>query len=85
MDAHTATTSHIANDWIARYRLAALGITNHQTIDTLDAHAFGRAAHLVDDPVERTGLGRSRRNLVFRVQVLHHLDNADVALPDRCD
>ena len=40
VDAHPAPARDVADDRVARHRLAALGVADHQPVDALDAHAL---------------------------------------------
>ena len=59
VDAHAAAARHVAGHRIARHRLAALGVADHQPVDALDLHAL-RAAHALDQPLDERRLRAAR-------------------------
>ena len=61
MDAHAAAARDVADHRVARHRLAALGVAHHQPVDALDAHALRRAAHAIDEPLERPSASAALR------------------------
>src|SRR5690242_9899750 len=83
MNADAAATGDITDHGIARHRLAALRITNHQPVDALDLHTL-RATNPIHQSLERAGLRGIGTRVEVGVEELQNLQNSHVTLTNRC-
>src|SRR5438874_9703770 len=85
MNANPSPSCYIPHNRVSGYRLTTLSVADHHAVDALNTDALGRSTNLVDQPVERALLWRLGGAVGLRIQLLQHLGDVDVALPDRGD